>query len=246
MDEQRVLELIRQEFDRNYRSGTPAVPPHTHNGVDNLQILASDLSGSIPGGISDMWVFTSNGTFNVPEADYGLVIAVGGGQGGGHASGSDTVGTPGKSGDYVKSVVSFSGLSTVSVQIGAGGAGATSGGLDGANGGDTSFGGYVVAKGGNSATTSIGDFVLTGFTSLMPSLRLSATGSSTNVSQVSQPGGSNPLGQGGTAAFGAIGGAAAGNNGQGYGSGASGGAPGTGGGAIRGGDGKDGVLIVIW
>lgn len=35
-----ILDLINQEFQRNYNSGIPQIAPHTHNGVDNLSVDA--------------------------------------------------------------------------------------------------------------------------------------------------------------------------------------------------------------
>lgn len=43
MNEQEIRKLIRDEIQRNYRSGTPFVPPHQHNGNDNLRINQSNI-----------------------------------------------------------------------------------------------------------------------------------------------------------------------------------------------------------
>lgn len=45
MDIKQVLELIKTEFQKNYNSGDPKIPPHRHTGNDNLQINPNDLLG---------------------------------------------------------------------------------------------------------------------------------------------------------------------------------------------------------
>ncbi len=40
--ESKIREIIREEFIKNYFNGAPKIPPHTHNGIDNLPINASD------------------------------------------------------------------------------------------------------------------------------------------------------------------------------------------------------------
>lgn len=63
---QEILDLINSEFERNYRSGAPKIPPHQHNGVDNLQINGSDilnLPASSPGGDNEEVQFNNNGAF---------------------------------------------------------------------------------------------------------------------------------------------------------------------------------------
>jgi hypothetical protein len=41
----KILGWFKQWFDMNYRSGVPRIPPHTHNGIDNLQIPVKNLIG---------------------------------------------------------------------------------------------------------------------------------------------------------------------------------------------------------
>src|SRR6185312_8706369 len=43
MDEQKVRKIVKDEMEKNYRSGTPKVPPHRHNGVDNLKISNTNI-----------------------------------------------------------------------------------------------------------------------------------------------------------------------------------------------------------
>lgn len=246
MTKEDIQNMMRDEFNRNYNSGNPRIPPHTHNGVDNLKIPASNIVGLSAGsGISGRMIFSSSGTFTVPSSITKVKVTLtGGGQGGGRITGGAAVANPGVAADYVESIVNLTGVSSVSVTIGAGGAGRSSGSGGGAAGSDSSFGSLVVAKGGGSGTTSVGDFIVTGFIAQIPNLTLAATGASTNTSQLSQAGGGTLFGPGGQAALGTVGSQAGGNTGQGYGSGGSGGASGTGGGAASGGNGMQGIAII--
>lgn len=45
MNEQQIRQIVRDEMERNYRSGSPMVPPHTHDGVNNLQVPLSTTVG---------------------------------------------------------------------------------------------------------------------------------------------------------------------------------------------------------
>lgn len=45
MDEQRIRDIIKEELAKNYNSGSPDVPPHVHNGTDNLRVQPQDLQG---------------------------------------------------------------------------------------------------------------------------------------------------------------------------------------------------------
>ena len=42
-----VPKMIFDTENKNYYSGNPKVPPHTHNGVDNLKISASNITGTV-------------------------------------------------------------------------------------------------------------------------------------------------------------------------------------------------------
>ncbi len=56
-----VRRIIQDEALKNYRSGSPSVAPHTHDGNNNLQIKESDLIKSIK----------VNGTINMAQStDY--------------------------------------------------------------------------------------------------------------------------------------------------------------------------------
>lgn len=69
-----VKQLIKQEMEENYSSGVPRIPPHQHDGVDNLQIEASNIIGLTTGGgsaagLNGQIQFNDNGAFG---ADAGL------------------------------------------------------------------------------------------------------------------------------------------------------------------------------
>ncbi len=43
MNEQLVRQIARDEIKKNDKSGSPVIPPHKHNGNDNLRIRQSDI-----------------------------------------------------------------------------------------------------------------------------------------------------------------------------------------------------------
>lgn len=48
MNEDQIRAIVRNEMDKNYSSGSPDIPPHAHNGNDNLQIDIGSLLGVNP------------------------------------------------------------------------------------------------------------------------------------------------------------------------------------------------------
>lgn len=42
-DEKKIRKIVKEEMMKNYKSGTPFIPPHKHNGNDNLRIRQVDL-----------------------------------------------------------------------------------------------------------------------------------------------------------------------------------------------------------
>ncbi len=64
---QQIIDLINQMFNTNYWAGVPKIPPHTHNGIDNLKINASDIEGltggGTPSGSNTQIQFNDNGAF---------------------------------------------------------------------------------------------------------------------------------------------------------------------------------------
>lgn len=49
MDEQQIRKIVKDEMEQNYRSGSPRIPPHQHNGNDNLKISSGNIIPSIVG-----------------------------------------------------------------------------------------------------------------------------------------------------------------------------------------------------
>ena len=43
--QKQIQEEVQKAFDKNYFSAIPKIPPHQHNGVDNLQIDPVNLTG---------------------------------------------------------------------------------------------------------------------------------------------------------------------------------------------------------
>lgn len=48
LTEQEVRDIVRDEMQKNYMSGSPNIPPHSHNGTDGLNIAPVDLIGFSP------------------------------------------------------------------------------------------------------------------------------------------------------------------------------------------------------
>lgn len=84
MNEQQIRQIVKEEMSNNYRSGTPQVSPHQHNGNDNLKINAKDIipnaknlfEVSATPGTAQENQLTINGLFN-PSLIYfnGLFLA---------------------------------------------------------------------------------------------------------------------------------------------------------------------------
>lgn len=75
----KILQLIRSEFQRNYTSGVPRVPPHTHNGIDNLPVA----------NVVNQIVAGTNVTIT-PTSGTGTVTITASSGGGGSPGGSNT------------------------------------------------------------------------------------------------------------------------------------------------------------
>lgn len=63
MDEQKIRKIIQDELQKNYRSGAPLVPPHQHNGVDNLKISQTNVLNNV--GVMGKINFASNSTYTL-------------------------------------------------------------------------------------------------------------------------------------------------------------------------------------
>lgn len=126
----------------------------------NGQVLSSNGTAIVwttpTGGSVTVETFTTSGTWTKPSTGtFATILCLGGGGGGGRVENTYMEG--GKGGFLIQGTFRLSDLpSTVAVTIGAGGAGTTSNTVAGANGGDTSFGSFVLARGGLGGTTSTG------------------------------------------------------------------------------------------
>jgi len=148
----------------NLTAGLLSIGNTTVNATVNSTAFA--LNGvALPTGfvyLSNVIVFTSNGTWTKPANFYAMLVKGGGAGGGGsgvRASGSQFAGAGGGGGGYFELYLSNSEVSssqTVTVGIrGAGGVGNTSTGQAGANGGNTVFGTFATAVGGNGAGNAV-------------------------------------------------------------------------------------------
>ncbi|HFK4861201.1 TPA: hypothetical protein ACJFRV_000526 [Escherichia coli] len=114
--------------------------------------LLGGINSSAVGRLLNVQKFSSSQTYTkTPGAKFGIVEAVGGGGAGGspaqNASGYTSGGGGGNSGCYVRFLVDLSSVDSVSCIIGAGGTPVAQQG--GGIGGDTAFGSYATALGGN-------------------------------------------------------------------------------------------------
>lgn len=128
------------------------------NGV-NWLVFASYIKPSTPKQ-SGMQVFTSNGTFYVPDGVTRVkATVVGGGAGGGFPSYANSS-AGGGAGVSIKSISGLTPGAAIAVTVGSAGSGA------GVNGNSSSFGGYCTASGGlangNGGTATGGDINLVG------------------------------------------------------------------------------------
>ncbi len=106
------------------------------------------FSGGITGGVGNMQVFTSTGTFTVPAGVTKVkVTLIGGGGGGGGGNNCINAGGGGGGGAAIEIISGLTPAGTVTVTVGAGG---TGGGVDapGGTGGTSSFGAFCSATGG--------------------------------------------------------------------------------------------------
>lgn len=82
---EKVKQLIKEYFTNNFYSGVPKIPPHSHNGVDNVKLPAT----SIIGGLVTKIIAGTNITVS-PTTGTGDVTVNSTGGGGGSPGGNDT------------------------------------------------------------------------------------------------------------------------------------------------------------
>lgn len=234
------------------------------DGSGNYQVETCTLGGSNPNSkIPGRQVFETSGTFVVPDGiTLVRVTVIGGGGGGGHpvsCGGADLAGGGGGGGEviYSKDIPIPVGVASVPVTIGAGGiGGSSSASVGGTAGGNSSFGSYAIAHGGQGAPAgswASGCVVAfkegaAGGSGGSPGQSGVSASWSLNVHRKGGNGGGTLLGAGGPSIYPGYGKSSA--NPSGYGGGGGGGeARNTGGGGTAmgvGDDGGSGVVIVEW
>lgn len=135
------------------------------NYICNLNTGSGSGSGS---GFTNMQVFDSNATFTVPSGISKIMVE---GWGGGQA-GNNSI-SVGSGGTYCKSILMVTPNSNYSITVGNAGT-PTNIGVPGNQGGDTYFGSLLIANGGGSTTTPIGQIILK---SISKSVFISGAGS---------------------------------------------------------------------
>lgn len=130
----------------------------------NGQVLTADSTAAQgvkweapPGAVGEYQEFLVSGTFDVePNALFVYIEAIGAGAGGGAVQIDGNNARGGGGGEFVSALILTSAITpSVAVTIGAGGPGGptSSGAISGSNGGTTSFGSYVTARGGLAGGT---------------------------------------------------------------------------------------------
>lgn len=198
----------------------------SHEGATyRLKVDLADISTVEPGVTAnweDTWLFlyapasiqtfTSSGTWTKPAVGRLAIVEAWGGGGGGNSQTNDTAG--GSGGEYVTYSFPLSALGdTETVMVGAGGVGSSAGGNSGSDGGISSFGSHLTARGGLGGIDD-------GFVTPTPGSAAAADGASVTgsshkliVSYSSGYGSDTTVGVGGPSIFGGGGGAAADNEG---------------------------------
>ncbi len=225
--------------------------------ANTITIDGSGSGGGGSGNLLNIQIFDTPGADTYTPTtgmEYVIVQCVGGGGGAGNAQ-SPGPGAPvatggGGAGGFSQG---FFDAATIGVSqalvIGAAGAGgAASGANAGSNGADTTFGSLITAGGGAGSVGAynisfppdggVGGTAVGGYLNINGQQGAPGTGATTSAS--GGIGGSNPLGQGGSAR----GGAGAGYVGTGYGAGGGGSAVGTGGIGVHAANGTSGIVIV--
>jgi hypothetical protein len=211
-------------------------------------------------GVIAIKVFTASGTY-VPSPNMTSCVSegVGGGGGGGgcaaNGSTNSSAGGGGGAGSYSRRLLTASAVGlSLAITIGAAGVGATAGANNGGNGGDTSIGALLIAKGGQAGfgvitgggggggaggVAGTGDIAASGAPG-MPGFGMQAIGN--NVAASGGSGGSGPFGGGGLGPSTTS--VTNGNPGTGYGSGGSGGASWISSAASGGSPGAPGIVVI--
>jgi hypothetical protein len=238
---------IRKNFDGqlaadDIRNGQAVTVMFDGSNFQMLSPAAGGIAGSPPGGKQ---LFTTSGTFDVPEGVNTVwVTLVGGGGGGGGGAGGGTGGGGGGGAAYLAYPLSVD-QPSYSITVGNGGNGGTNNAGNGGNGGDSSFGSLLVANGGQGGGGGqSGSFGQGGTAGAGGMAGQRGAPNSNNTNNCPGAGGSSVFGSGGYCAQ-TISNGGVGGSGSGYGGGGSaGGNAGVGGSA--GGAGSSGFVLVEW
>ena len=172
--------------------------------ISSVASLTGSYSTTSVSGYATAYKFTGNGSFSLPSTKTAAVLVVGGGGGGGGAKvgGQNEGGGGGGAGGLLYGTYTFTGNTSYSVTIGQGGAGGSSSGTNGAQGGNTIIGSNLIVAPGGGYGTYVG-----------------------NAGSGGSGGGTGRVGSGGSGGSGFITGGltSKGNSGRGIGTGSSGG-----------------------
>lgn len=238
-------------------AATTLVIPQGKSGYVTLNV--NDVLGPSYIGQVRQRVITASTTYT-PDIKLAYAIAelVGGGGGGAGVPGvalDSYGGGGGGAGGYSRKLLTPSDIgASKAVTIGVAGAAALAGPNAGGNGGDTSIGSLVIAKGGSGGGT-VGSFTQPGAGGIAGTGDIAATGESggvgstitgnpTNIAPTSGYGGSSQFGGGGAARLISGGGTSNGAAGTGYGAGGGGGVQFVSSSGAAGGAGTAGICII--
>lgn len=222
------------------------------NKIDSNFISTSTLFANLENYVASSSILTYTATTTAHVATYTytkparlkyvLIRAVGGGGGGvGLLTDSDGGKAGGGGGGYCENILSASILnSTTSIQVGNGGVGSASESVAGTTGGNSSFGSFCTANGGEGGGSPNGGSGGSASNGIVNSSGGGGGGGVTTAGAVSGVGGSSLLGGGGRSS-GPDGNGAAGGN---YGGGGSGAARNGSGAPLSGGSGASGIVII--
>jgi hypothetical protein len=137
----------------NLTSGTVA-PARLGSGTPSSTTFLRGDGVWQEGSVSGHRLFTSSGTFTVPATVSSVKVTVIGGGGGGSGYASDGIGSRGGPGGIAVGYVSVTPAQTISVTVGAGGAGTNTDSANGSAGGTSSFGSVLSATGGGGGVAN--------------------------------------------------------------------------------------------